>query len=106
MGKIIGLTYDLKTDYQPKETDPADINAEFDHPHTIDLIAQTIADDKDIINVATNGSQERCFFNRNTLKTLLRSFKDIVPRFTIAWDDDKKAVLNCTHEQGYVKLFA
>ena len=42
MGKIIGLTFDLKTDYQPKENEPADVFAEFDHPQTIDLIAQAI----------------------------------------------------------------
>lgn len=42
MGKIIGLTYDLKTDYQLKENDPADASAEFDHPQTIDLVAQAI----------------------------------------------------------------
>lgn len=42
MGKIIGLTYDLKTDYHFKEGDPPDANAEFDHPATIDVIAQGI----------------------------------------------------------------
>ncbi len=42
MSKTIGLTYDLKTDYQLKEDDPDDANAEFDHPATIDLITQAI----------------------------------------------------------------
>jgi len=42
MGKIIGLTYDLKTDYPLKENDPPDANAEFDFPQTIDLITQAI----------------------------------------------------------------
>ncbi|OGX31825.1 MAG: hypothetical protein A3G37_01275 [Omnitrophica WOR_2 bacterium RIFCSPLOWO2_12_FULL_46_30] len=42
MGKIIGLTYDLRTDYKFRENDPPDANAEFDHPQTIDLIARTI----------------------------------------------------------------
>lgn len=42
MGKIIGLTYDLKTDYRFKEGDPPDANAEFDHPATIDVIARSI----------------------------------------------------------------
>lgn len=42
MGKIIGLTYDLKTDYQKKEGAPPDINAEFDLPQTVDLLAQAI----------------------------------------------------------------
>ena len=40
--KIVGLTYDLKTDYEFKEDDPPDANAEFDHPSTIDVIAQAI----------------------------------------------------------------
>ncbi len=41
--KTVGLTYDLKTDYKFKEGDPPDANAEFDHPSTIDVIAQAIA---------------------------------------------------------------
>jgi len=40
--KKIGLTYDLKTDYHFKEGDPADANAEFDHPSTIDVITRAI----------------------------------------------------------------
>jgi len=36
------LTYDLKTDYEFKEGDPPDANAEFDHPSTIDVIASAI----------------------------------------------------------------
>lgn len=40
--KTVGLTYDLKTDYKFKEGDPADANAEFDHPTTIDVIANAI----------------------------------------------------------------
>jgi len=40
--KTVGLTYDLKTDYEFKEGDPADANAEFDHPSTIDVIARAI----------------------------------------------------------------
>ena len=40
--KIVGLTYDLKSDYQFKEGDPEDANAEFDHPSTIDVIADAI----------------------------------------------------------------
>jgi len=40
--KTVGLTYDLKTDYQYKEGDPADASAEFDHPTTVDIIADTI----------------------------------------------------------------
>ena len=42
MKKIVGLTYDLKTDYKFKDNDPPDANAEFDHPLTIDLIARSI----------------------------------------------------------------
>jgi D-alanine-D-alanine ligase len=40
--KIVGLTYDLKTDYKFKEGDPLDANAEFDAPSTIDVIANAI----------------------------------------------------------------
>ena len=40
--KIVGLTYDLKTDYEFKEGDPPDANAEFDHPSTIDVITSAI----------------------------------------------------------------
>jgi D-alanine-D-alanine ligase len=40
--KRVGLTYDLKTDYEFKEGDPLDANAEFDHPSTIDVIAGAI----------------------------------------------------------------
>jgi len=40
--KTVGLTYDLKTDYEFKEGDPVDANAEFDHPATIDIIAKAI----------------------------------------------------------------
>lgn len=39
MGKMIGLTYDLKTDRIRRDNDPIDINAEFDQPATIDRIA-------------------------------------------------------------------
>ncbi len=40
--KTVGLTYDLKTDYEFKEGDPPDANAEFDHPSTVDVIAEAI----------------------------------------------------------------
>lgn len=40
--KKVGLTYDLKTDYEFKEGDPPDANAEFDHPLTIGVIARAI----------------------------------------------------------------
>jgi len=40
--KTVGLTYDLKSDYQFKEGDPEDANAEFDHPSTVDVIADAI----------------------------------------------------------------
>ncbi len=43
MKKItFGLTYDLKTDYEFKDDDPPDANAEFDHPSTIEVIANAI----------------------------------------------------------------
>ncbi len=41
--KTVGLTYDLKTDYKFKKDDPLDANAEFDHPDTIDVIADAIS---------------------------------------------------------------
>ncbi len=41
--KIVGLTYDLKTDYQFREGDPPDANAEFDHASTVDVISNAIA---------------------------------------------------------------
>jgi len=41
--KIVGLTYDLKTDYKFKKGDPLDANAEFDAPSTIGIIADAIA---------------------------------------------------------------
>lgn len=40
--RTVGLTYDLKTDYEFKKDDPPDANAEFDHPSTIDVIACAI----------------------------------------------------------------
>lgn len=40
--KIVGLTYDLKTDYQFREGDPPDANAEFDHPSTVEVITNAI----------------------------------------------------------------
>ncbi|PIP21015.1 MAG: D-alanine--D-alanine ligase [Candidatus Omnitrophica bacterium CG23_combo_of_CG06-09_8_20_14_all_40_11] len=40
--KTVGLTYDLKTDYEFKKNDPPDANAEFDHPSTIEVIASAI----------------------------------------------------------------
>lgn len=40
--RTVGLTYDLKTEYEFKQGDPPDANAEFDHPATIDVIAKAI----------------------------------------------------------------
>lgn len=42
MKKRVGLTYDLKTEYKFKDNDPLDANAEFDHPLTVNLIAEAI----------------------------------------------------------------
>lgn len=42
MIKTVGLTFDLKTDYEFKAGDPPDANAEFDHPDTINVIADAI----------------------------------------------------------------
>jgi D-alanine-D-alanine ligase len=68
--KTVGLTYDLKTDYQFKEGDPADANAEFDHPSTIDVIADAIA---------ANGFKVERIGNAGNLLDKLSSLKvDIV----------------------------
>ncbi len=68
--KIVGLTYDLKTDYQFKEGDPEDANAEFDHPSTIDVIADAIE---------TNGFKVERIGNAGNLLDRLGSLKvDIV----------------------------
>lgn len=40
--KKVGLTYDLKTDCMPKDGEPHDLNAEFDHPLTIVVVANAI----------------------------------------------------------------
>lgn len=40
VGKIIGLTYDLKSDWVPRPGDPHDFNAEMDKPHTIERVIQ------------------------------------------------------------------
>lgn len=40
--KTVGLTYDLKTDYEFRAGDPPDANAEFDHPLTIGVIEDAI----------------------------------------------------------------
>ena len=42
MSKIIGLTYDLKEDWQKGNNDPKDIAAEFDHPKTIEIIQDAL----------------------------------------------------------------
>ncbi len=42
MSKTVGLTFDLKTDYQSKKDDPVDISAEFDQPKTLNLIEDAI----------------------------------------------------------------
>ena len=39
---VIGMTYDLKTEYTFKPGDPQDANAEFDHPDTVGVIAEAI----------------------------------------------------------------
>ncbi|OGX34532.1 MAG: hypothetical protein A3C36_07525 [Omnitrophica WOR_2 bacterium RIFCSPHIGHO2_02_FULL_52_10] len=42
MGKIIGITYDLKADWRRGADDPVDINAEFDKPETLERIIGTL----------------------------------------------------------------
>lgn len=39
---IIGMTYDLKTEYVFRQGDPQDANAEFDHPDTVQVIQEAI----------------------------------------------------------------
>ncbi|MCM8794667.1 MAG: ATP-grasp domain-containing protein [Candidatus Omnitrophica bacterium] len=39
---VIGMTFDLKTEYVFKKGDPADANAEFDHPSTIQVIEDAL----------------------------------------------------------------
>ena len=39
---IVGVTYDLRSDYVPHGDDPADANAEFDAPGTIELLVGAI----------------------------------------------------------------
>jgi D-alanine-D-alanine ligase len=68
--KIVGLTYDLKTDYKFKDGDPLDANAEFDHPSTIDVIADAIE--------ANNFKVERIGNAGNLLERLASLKVDIV----------------------------
>ena len=42
MGKKIGLTYNIKTDWVPGENDPKDLNAEFDKSETIDRVENAL----------------------------------------------------------------
>ncbi len=53
----VGLTYDLKTDYTFKEGDPLDAAAEFDHPSTIDVIAEAISSQGFSVERIGNASQ-------------------------------------------------
>ena len=40
MGKIIGITYDLKSDWRRHSDDPVDMNAEFDKPETVQRVVE------------------------------------------------------------------
>lgn len=40
--KNIGITYDLKADYQPEQGEPKDANAEFDQPVTVDAVVEAL----------------------------------------------------------------
>lgn len=42
MSKVIGLTYDLKSDWIPSPDDPVDANAEWDKPQTIQRIEEAL----------------------------------------------------------------
>ena len=68
--RTVGLTYDLKTDYKFKDGDPLDANAEFDHPSTIDVIADAIE--------ANNFKVERIGNAGNLLERLASLKVDIV----------------------------
>ncbi len=39
---VIGMTYDLKTEYVFRSDDPLDANAEFDHPSTVQVICDAL----------------------------------------------------------------
>lgn len=67
--KKVGLTYDLKTDYNFKEDDPPDANAEFDHPTTIDIIASAIE---------SNGFEVKKIGNAINVLERLNTLKDDV----------------------------
>jgi len=42
MGKIIGLTYNLKEDWSVDQNEPSDANAEFDKPQTIERVEKAL----------------------------------------------------------------
>ncbi|MBI4706850.1 MAG: ATP-grasp domain-containing protein [Candidatus Omnitrophica bacterium] len=63
--KTVGLTYDLKTDYEFKAGDPPDASAEFDHPTTIDVIAKAI--ESQGFKVKKIGNATRLLENINNL---------------------------------------
>lgn len=42
MGKVVGLTYDLRAEYTFREGDPVDANAEFDKEVTVDTVADAL----------------------------------------------------------------
>jgi len=42
MGKKIGITYDLKTDWEVNPEDPKDISAEFDKPETVESVVTAL----------------------------------------------------------------
>lgn len=66
----VGLTYDLKTDYEFKENDPPDAAAEFDHPSTVERIAKAIK---------ANGYQVKKIGNvSNVLESINKLDVDIV----------------------------
>jgi len=63
--KIVGLTYDLKTDYVFKDGDPPDANAEFDNPSTVEVIAGAI--ESQGFKVKRIGNASRLFETINEL---------------------------------------
>ncbi len=57
MGKIVGITYDLKQNWDRRIDDPLDVNAEFDTPSTIDRICKALESGGNIVKRIGNIEQ-------------------------------------------------
>jgi len=52
MSLRIGMTYNLKGEYEPRPGDPPDLNAEFDHPETVGHLERAFRDDgHDVVRI-------------------------------------------------------